>query len=62
MRGARRAVRVTAHRMFTARETTRPMVTRETIDCRPMMLFAVAVSGSVSVGLNAVALVRETYR
>ncbi len=48
--------------MFTARETIRPIVTSETSDWTPMMLLAVAVSGIVSVGEKAVALVSETYR
>jgi len=51
-----------AQRMFTARETTSPIVTSETIDCTPMMLLAIGVSGIVSVGENAVAFVSDTYR
>src|SRR6202050_5334368 len=47
-------------RMVTARATTNPIVTRETSDCALMMLFAVGVSGIVSVGLNAVAFVSDT--
>ena len=48
--------------MLTARETIRPIVTSETSDWMPMTLFAIGVSGIVSVGENAVALVSETYR
>ena len=53
---------LTAYRMFTARETISPIVTSETSDCAPITLFAIGVSGIVSVGENAVALVSETYR
>jgi len=56
------AARSSYWRMFTARETTRPIVTSDTSDWAPMMLFAVGVSGNASVGLNAVALVSDTYR
>jgi hypothetical protein len=35
--------------MFTARATTRPLVTSETSDWTPMMLLAVGESGIVSV-------------
>jgi hypothetical protein len=49
-------------RMFTARETIRPIVTSETSDWIPMMLLAIGDSGIVSVGLNARALVSERYR
>ena len=49
-------------RMFTARATTSPIVTSDTIACAPISAFAVCVSGIVSVGLNAVALVSDTYR
>ncbi len=48
--------------MFTARETISPIVTSETTDCRPMIVLAIGVSGIVSVGENAVALVSDTYR
>ena len=48
--------------MFTARETISPIVTSDTIDCRPITLFAIALSGIVSVGENAVAFVSDTYR
>jgi hypothetical protein len=48
------------YRMFTARETTRPIVTSETTDWTPMMPLAVGESGIVSVGENAVALVSDT--
>jgi hypothetical protein len=47
-------------RTFTARETIRPSVTSETTACTPMMLLAIAVSGIVSVGEKAVALVSDT--
>ena len=43
------------------RETIRPIVTSETIDSMPMTLFAMCVSGIVSVGEKAAALVSE-YR
>ena len=46
--------------MLTARETTRPIVTSEISDCRPMTIFACTLSGIVSVGLKAVALVSDT--
>ena len=49
-------------RMLTARATTRATVIRETADCSSMIIFAQRVSGIVSVGLKAVALVKETYR
>ena len=49
-------------RMLTARATTSPTVTNDTSDCAPISHFAVGVSGIVSVGLNAVAFVSETYR
>ena len=49
-------------RMFTARATTSPIVTSDTIACAPIRAFAFWVSGIVSVGLNAVALVSDTYR
>jgi hypothetical protein len=48
--------------MFTARETTSPMVTSDTIDCTPITSFAIGVSGIVSVGENAVAFVSDTYK
>jgi hypothetical protein len=48
--------------MFTARETTRPIVTSETSDWSAIISFALTVSGIVSVGLNAVAFVNYTYR
>ena len=48
--------------MFTAREMISPRVTSETIDWMPMIIFAVGVSGIVSVGENAVAFVSDTYR
>ena len=46
--------------MLTARETMSPIVTSETIDCTPIRLFTLGVSGMVSVGLNAAAFVSET--
>jgi len=48
--------------MFTARETTSPTVTTDTSDWMPITPFAISVSGIVSVGEKAVALVSETYR
>ena len=48
--------------MFTARETISPIVTSETSDCTPIVLFAAGLSGIVSVGENAVAFVSDTYR
>ena len=48
--------------MLTARETISPIVTSETSDWMPMKIFAIGVSGIVSVGEKAMALVRETYR
>ncbi len=41
---------------------TRATVTRETRDWASMVSFAQRVSGMVSVGLNAVALVNDRYR
>ena len=49
-------------RMLTARETISPIVTSDTIDCTPMKLLATGVSGMVSVGEKAAALVSDTYR
>ena len=49
-------------RMFTARANTSPTVASAATDCIPMTALAVCVSGMVSVGLNAVALVRDVYR
>jgi hypothetical protein len=46
-------------RMFTARATTSPTVTSAATPCTAMTIFAVCVSGMVSVGLNAVAFVSE---
>jgi len=48
--------------MFTARETTSPIVTSETTDCTPITHLAIGVSGIVSVGEKAVAFVSDTYR
>ena len=45
--------------MFTARATTSPTVTIAETPCTPMTIYAVWVSGMVSVGLKAVALVSE---
>jgi hypothetical protein len=45
--------------MLTARETTTATVSNEARDCNIINNFAQAVSGMVSVGLNAVALVNE---
>ncbi len=45
--------------MLTARATTRAPVTSETPDCRRKSIFVQRVSGIVSVGLNAVALVND---
>ena len=63
---ARRPIRLVGGdrylRMLTARATTRATVIRETADCSNMIIFAQRVSGIVSVGLKAVALVKETYR
>jgi hypothetical protein len=49
-------------RMFTARATTSPTVTSEVRAWALISHLAMGVSGIVSVGLNAVALVKETYR
>jgi len=49
-------------RMLTARETTTATVTREARDWNIISSFAQSVSGMVSVGLNAVALVNDVYR
>jgi len=46
-------------RMLTALEITTATVTSEARDCNIMRSFAQALSGIVSVGLNAVALVNE---
>jgi hypothetical protein len=46
-------------RMLTARATTSPIVTRAVSDWAAISSFARGVSGIVSVGLNAVALVNE---
>jgi len=46
--------------MLTARATTRATVIRETADWPSMIIFAQRVRGMVSVGLKAVALVKET--
>ena len=49
-------------RMLTARATTRATVTIETLAWAVMPIFAHRDSGIVSVGLNAVALVKDRYR
>jgi hypothetical protein len=49
-------------RMFTALATTKPIVTSAVSAWTAMSDFAVAVSGIVSVGLNAVAFVNDVYR
>ena len=49
-------------RMFTARATTNPTVIRATSDWPAISDLAMGVSGIVSVGLNAVALVNDRYR
>jgi len=49
-------------RMLTERAITRATVTRATADWASIASFAPRVSGIVSVGLNAVALVNDTYR
>ena len=49
-------------RMFTAREMTTATVSNDASDCTIISTFAQAVSGIVSVGLKAVALVNEVYR
>ena len=48
--------------MLTARAMTSARVTNETADCAIMIILLQRVSGSVSVGLNAVALVKDGYR
>ena len=46
-------------RTLTARATTRIAVTSDTTDSAIMAIFAQVLTGSVSVGLNAVALVND---
>ena len=46
-------------RTFTARASTIPIVTSEVSDCTSISIFAIGVSGIVSVGLKAEALVNE---
>lgn len=48
--------------MLTARAATSPTVTSEIADWASMSIFAHRLSGMVSVGENAVALVNDTYR
>ncbi len=45
--------------MLIARAATIVTVSRETRDSTPIKIFAIGVSGIVSVGLNAVALVKD---
>ena len=47
---------------LTARAMTRPSVTRAMADCRSINILAHTARGMASVGLNAVALVNDTYR
>ncbi len=49
-------------RMLTARAATSAMVSSEASACVSMSVLAAGVSGSVSVGLKAVAFVDDTYR
>ncbi len=49
-------------KMLTARDTINPIVTSDTSDCTPIVIFAIGVSGIVSVGEKAVAFVSDTYR
>ncbi len=49
-------------RMLTARATTRPIVTSAVSAWRLISHLAVGLSGMVSVGLKAVALVNDVYR
>ena len=48
--------------MFTARAMTSAAVTSDTAACSIIASFAHRDIGMVSVGLNAVALVNDTYR
>jgi hypothetical protein len=48
--------------MFTARATTMTARARLIADWTSMSIFAQRLSGIVSVGLNAAAFVKETYR
>jgi uncharacterized hydrophobic protein (TIGR00271 family) len=49
-------------RTLTARATTSPMTTSETVDCTAMANFPQGTSGITSVGLNAVLLVNARYK
>ena len=49
-------------RMFTARAPSTAIVASEAIDCTPISIFVLVRRGSVSVGLNAVEFVNETYK
>src|SRR5207244_7611687 len=49
-------------RMFTARATTITASVRLIADCTSISIFAQRLRGIASVGLNAVAFVKETYR
>ena len=51
-----------SRRMLTARAATSSNVRIERPDCTSISSFAQRVSGIVSVGLNALAFVNETYR
>jgi hypothetical protein len=57
LRGRRVACHV--NRMLIARAKTMPIVISDASDCTSISSFACAVSGIVSVGLNAVALVND---
>ncbi len=46
-------------RMFTARASTIPIVTNDASDCTSISIFALGLSGIVSVGLNAEAFVND---
>ncbi len=48
--------------MFTAREATKASAVNDTRDCASINNFAILVKGIVSVGLNAVAFVADTYK
>jgi len=56
------ACRVGSHRTFTARAAMMATVSSEIADWTPISILVRAVSGIVSVGLNAVAAVNETNR
>ncbi len=54
--------RTTRDVLLTARAATNAIVSREASDWTNIKTFAHGVSGIVSVGLNAVAFVKDTYR